>query len=108
MCDADLGVVSLVNHHGLVLQTQAIEEGILGMILQVPRLEHVVMKLLELNSQLDYTLIVILGHFPLPCCIVLSLLISMLYVVAPLYTKSRTSMMLQREPSQSSITVLAV
>ena len=50
MCDAGLGVVSLVNHHGLVLWMQAIKEGILGMILQVPQLEHVVVKLLELDS----------------------------------------------------------
>ena len=50
MCDAGLGVVSLVNHHGSVLGMQAIEEGILGMILKVPRSEHVVVKLLELDS----------------------------------------------------------
>ena len=54
----------LVNHHGLVLWMQAIEEGVLGMVVQVPQSEHVVVKLLELDSQLDYTLIVILGHFP--------------------------------------------
>ena len=30
MCDACLGVISLVNHHGLILWMQAIEEGILG------------------------------------------------------------------------------
>ena len=35
------------------------------MILQVPQLEHEVVKLLELNSQLDYMLIVILGRFPI-------------------------------------------
>ena len=34
------------------------------MILQVPQSEHEVVKLLELNSQLDYMLIVILGCFP--------------------------------------------
>ena len=65
MCDAGLGVVWLVYHHGLVLWMQAIEEGILGMILQVPQSEHVVVKLLELDSQLDYILIVILGRFPI-------------------------------------------
>ena len=52
-------------HHGLVLWMQAIEEGILGMILQVPWSEHVVVKLLDLDSQLDYMLLVILGHFPI-------------------------------------------
>ena len=50
MCDAGLRVVSLVNHHGLVLWMQAIEEGVLGMILQVLQSEHVVVKLLELDS----------------------------------------------------------
>ena len=50
MCDAGLGVISLVNHHGLVLWMQAIEEGILGMVLQVPQSEHVVVKLLALDS----------------------------------------------------------
>ena len=34
------------------------------MILQVPQSEHEVVKLLNLNSQLDYKFIVILGCFP--------------------------------------------
>ena len=38
----------------------------------------------------------------------LSLLIRALYVVAPPYTESKTSMMLRREPSPLSIAVLAV
>ena len=51
-------------HHGLVLWTQAVEKGILGVVLQVPWSEHEVMELLELNSQLNHTFIVILGCFP--------------------------------------------
>ena len=65
-------------------------------------------KLLKLDSYLDHTLIVVLGQFPVPCWTVLSLLIRALYMVAPLYTESKTSMMLRREPSPSSIAILAV
>ena len=64
MSDAGLGVISLVDHHGLVLWTQPIEEGILGVIFQVSRPEHVVVKLLKLDSYLDHMLIVVLGRFP--------------------------------------------
>ena len=52
-------------HHGLVLQPQTIEEGVLGMVLQVSRSEHEVMELLELYSQLDHMLVIILGCFPI-------------------------------------------
>ena len=54
-----------MDHHGLVLWMQPIEEGILGVIFQVSRLEHVVVKLLKLDSYLDHTLIVVLGRFPI-------------------------------------------
>ena len=63
MSDAGLGVISLVDHHGLVLRTQPIKEGSLGMIFQVSQLEHVVVKLLKLDSYLDHVLIVVLGRF---------------------------------------------
>ena len=53
-----------MDHHGLVLWMQPIEEGILGVIFQVSRLEHVVVKLLKLDSYLDHMLIVVLGRFP--------------------------------------------
>ena len=59
--DAGLGVILLVDHHGLVLWMQPVEEGILGMIFQVSRLEHIVVKLLKLDLYLDHTLIVVLG-----------------------------------------------
>ena len=65
LCVAGLGVISLVYNHGLVLRMQTIEKGILGMILQIPWSEYEVVKLLELNSQLNHTFIVILGHFPI-------------------------------------------
>ena len=53
-----------MDHHGLVLWTQPIEEGVLGVIFQVSRPEHVVVKLLKLDSYLDHMLIVVLGQFP--------------------------------------------
>ena len=52
-------------HHCLVFWLQAIEEGILGMVLQISWPEHEVMKLLELNPQLDHMLVVIFGHLPI-------------------------------------------
>ena len=64
MSDAGLGVVSLVDHHGLVLWMQPVEEGVLGVIFQVSWLEHVVVKLLKLDLYLDHMLIVVLGQFP--------------------------------------------
>ena len=48
--DAGLGVISLVDHHGLVLWMQPVEEGILCMIFHVSRLEHIVVKLLKFDS----------------------------------------------------------
>ena len=54
-----------MDHHGLVLWTQPVEEGVLGVIFQVSQLEHVVVKLLKLDSYLDHTLIVGLGRFPI-------------------------------------------
>ena len=44
--DVDMLVIPLVNYHGLILKPQTIEEGILGMLLQVSWLEHIVVELL--------------------------------------------------------------
>ena len=41
-----------------------LKKAFLGMIFQVSRPEHVVVKLLKLDSYLDHMLIVVLGRFP--------------------------------------------
>ena len=53
-----------MDHNGLVLWMQPVEEGILGVIFQVSWAEYIVVKLLKLDSYLDHTLIVVLGRFP--------------------------------------------
>ena len=87
LCYIDVWVISFVNHHGLVLRTQAIEEGILSLVFQVTWPEHVAVELFKVSLKSGphvHSSPSPHFHFFIEWC--LNLFIRVVYIVALPYT----------------------